>query len=285
MSSIGGIVTSMGAAAGDSGQTSVLNHAKNAKIQSGLDDLIGQYGKYASSDSTSLDNFISNYLKTAPATNAANAADTAQENDAIGGYYNGDVANTLAGFRARQSQFGNQAVEQALAQNRGNMNRSVLGGGGSGDSSWQKREGIGVASQLDLQNAMNILNQERSDYGTVLGGEVSNAGRRMALNNALTNSNVQSQMLPAELRQQLMGYNLNDLLGLSNINNANEMYATKYSPSQTELAGGVSNAVFGGGGGGGMGGGGMNFLGGGMGNGSQSVDSPFGYSQGGGGGM
>jgi hypothetical protein len=68
----------------------------------------------------------------------------------------------------------------------------------------------------------------------------------MALNNALTNSNVQSQMLPAELRQQLMGYNLNDLLGLSNINNANEMYATKYSPSQTELAGGVTSAVGGG---------------------------------------
>jgi hypothetical protein len=229
MSALGNLVGDIGAAAGQRGSTSMKTYTKNPKIQSSLGDLIDTYNTNVKSDSGDLSAFIQNYLKQTPQATAY----TGEETGAIGKFYNGDVARQLAEYRAQRSQLGDLAVQQALAQNRGNMNRSVLGGGGAGDSSWNNRYGIGVASQLDLQNNLANLDLARGDYNTVLQGQIGMVGRRQALEDAL----LQRQLTPMQMRQSLLGTDVSQLGSLANVNNLNTQYAYQYNPSGWETAG------------------------------------------------
>ena len=263
MSAFGGVMSGIGMATGEHGTESLVYLVKNKPIQSSLDDLISQYKSNTSADSTDLNSYIQNYLSQAPQA----AKQTGQETGAIGSFYSGDVANTLAGYRAQQSQLGDLAVQQALAQNRGMMNRSTMGGG-SGDSSWNNRYGIGVDSGLNLNNDLANLNQSRQDYSSVLNGQIGNAGRRQALQDALT----QRGLVPMQARQGMMGADASELSGLTSLNNANNMFGARYNPSMADagsaiasgLGGtlsqgvGVGSSIYGGlgGGGGGSSGGG-----------------------------
>ncbi len=223
----------IGALLGHKGSNSLTDLTKSQPIQSSLDDLISQYKSNVSTDSSDLSSFLSNYLKQTPqATKFAN-----EETGAIGGFYNGDVAQTLAKYRAQQGQLGDLAVSRALAQNRGNMNRSVLGGGGSGDSSWNNRYGLNVASGLNYNNDLNLLDKARGDYSTVLQGQISLAGQRQALQDAL----MRRGLVPSQTRQAFLGNEEANLNNIASINNANHMYGVQYNPSKWELAGNVVN--------------------------------------------
>jgi hypothetical protein len=237
MSSLGSVIGDIGALTGSKGSFSLNTLTKDKGIESSLKDLIASYKSGVSSDSTDLNAFIQNYLQGNPQA----AANTAQETNAVGGFYNGDVANTLAAYRAQQKQAGDLAVAQALQQNRGNMNRSILGDGGSGDSSWNNRYGIGAASQLDLQNQIADLNQGRSDYGTVLGGQIGNTGRRSALLDAFA----QRSLVPSQARQAFANKDVNQLKAMSDIGNSNNLYGSQYNPTGWELAGNLVGDTFG----------------------------------------
>lgn len=257
MSSLGGIVSSMGAMSGDKGSYSGVDVVKSPKIQGLWDSLIGNYQSQMANDSTSLNQYIKDYL----AGNPDARKNTAQETGAINRYYNGDVERQLAAMRGNQATLGQEAVNRAIAEHRGNINRAVMGGGGGGDSSYLNRIGTGMAADYDLKNRMDLLNQERGDYNAVNAAQLGLTGKRTALADAYTGR----QLVPMQLGQQNFGWDTGMLQSLQGINNANNQYGVIYNPSQTELAGNVTSAVGGslmdlgsmaGGMGGGRGGGG-----------------------------
>ena len=245
MSSLGGLVTAIGGATGDKGTYSLLDLTKSQPIQGALDSLISNYTGQTAQDSTDLNQFIKNWVS----GQGQAQQNTGEETQAIDRYYNGDVARQLADLRAQQSQLGNQSVAQALAYQRGNQNRSLVAGGGGGGS-YTNRLALDTAGNLNLQNALLNVGQERSDVNAVNTAQTNLVGQRQSLANALA----QRPLVPAQASQDILGGNIQDLNQLTAISNANNMFGAQYNPSMAEYGGQITGDVMGGGGGGGAGG-------------------------------
>lgn len=229
MSALGTVGESIAQLAGSTGNYSLTDLVKNQPIQSGIDSAISQYNSTTANDSTDLNTFIKNYL----AGNRAATKDTAQETSAIDRYYNGDVDQALSNLRANQLQLGNQAVNFGIASNRGNVNRSLVSGGGGGDNSYDNRIGINTGANLNLANETAVNNQARADYNQVLQGQLGLVGQRTNLANALAGR----ALVPAQTGQAMLGSEISNLTGIENANNNNNMFGAKYNPTTLESVG------------------------------------------------
>ena len=237
MSSLGSMVTAIGGALGQRGNYSLVDLVKNKPIQSNLNTLIGDYGTQVSKDSTDLNSYIKDYLSKTPQATKWGG----QEQSAVDRFYNGDVEAQLAGLRANQANLGNQAVAQGLAYQRGNMNRASMTGAG-GDNSYLTRTGVGVGTDVNLQNELANLGQERADVGYTNEMPLKLAGERTAIGDTLS-----SRLLtPVQARQQDLGYDVSTLGNLSKVQDSNNMYGAQYNPSMGEYFGDAVSGFMGG---------------------------------------
>ena len=235
MSSFGSVLSGIGMATGEKGSYSLTDLTKSQPIQSGLDKLISDYGSQQAKDSTTLSQYIRDYLSGNPTARK----NTAEESSAVNRYYNGDVERQLAAMRGHQATLGQEAVNRAIAEHRGNINRAVMGGGGAGDSSYLNRIGTGMAADYNLKNQMDLLNQERGDYNAVNQAQLGLAGRRTQLADAYLGR----QLVPMQMGQQNMGWDIGTLASLQNIMNANHMYGAQYNPSMADAGAAIASGV------------------------------------------
>lgn len=229
MSSLGNAIGDIGALTGSNGSTKQLSFTRNPQLQQSLGTLIGNYNTTASANRADLNSYISDFLS----NKGTMTANTGQETSAINRFYNGDVARQLAELEAQQSQLGDRAVSQGLAYARGGLNRSIAGGGGGADSSYLNRATLGTATDINLQNDQNLLNQRRGDVMYLNQMPVQLAGQR----NALLNATAGYDLLPVQARQNEVGWEAGVLNSLMGANNANNAYAYQYQPSNWQLAG------------------------------------------------
>lgn len=234
MSTLGSFISDIGGATGDKGTYSPVDVVKSQPLQGNIDQLISQYQNQIGLDSSSLSDYIKNYM----AGNTAARQQAGQETTAIDRYYNGDVARQLADLRAQQAQLGNQSVAQALAYQRGNMNRSLVGGGGGAGNSYLSRLGLNTAADLNLQNNLALLGQNRADINQVNQGQLGLIGQRTAIANALA----ARPLAPAQAGQQFAGWESGDLNSLVNASNNNNLFGARYNPSQAEWGGAITNS-------------------------------------------
>ncbi len=237
MSSLGNLIGGLGA----SGSYSLNAQTKSGPVQSSLNNLISNYNTTAASDSTALQGglsgFINQYLSQGPqATRYAG-----QEQSAIDRFYNGDVEKQLASIRGATGQASSEAVQRALDYNRANLNRSVMGGGGAGDSSYLNRVGIGTAADLYNRNLLGQLGQERTDVGYTNQMPLSLIGQRTGIGDTLAQRSLVPATTSMGLNQQNLGWDANTLAALAGINNQNNMYGVQYKPSFMERAGSLIN--------------------------------------------
>ena len=225
MSLFSGGITALGQLTGDTGTTSLAKTTKNAGIDSAESSLLSNVNASTPSSST-LSSYITNYLANYP----TESKNTKQETGVIDSYYNGSAANALSDLRGQRSialtNAANLAGQQALRA----QNLSAVGGAGGGGSYWN-RQALGNLTNVQTQAALDNANQARSDWGTINQGQLSLLGQRNNLTNNLSNM----ALAPYANAQSLNSAGIQNLSGITNIDNANNIYGLKYDPSLSEI--------------------------------------------------
>lgn len=221
MSALGNLVGDIGALAGDRGSTTSVRLTKNPELAGPINQATTDFGATRTASNTGLQDYIRQYL----AGNPAARTQTGQEVGAINRYYNGDVESQLAQMRAQRAAAGQEAVNRALAYNTANLNRSRLAAGGSGGSSYMDRLGLNTAADINLQNSLANIAQQRADWNQVMQNQIGLAGQRTNLQNQLA----ARALVPAQATQANYGWQLGALGNLLSLYNNNNMYGTQYN--------------------------------------------------------
>lgn len=237
---------------------------KNRNINRLNNGLLDQYGSVQSGASGALNDYIRKYL----ANTKAAEAQTGQESAVLDKFYNGDMANTLAGLRAKRASAINNAadvgVQQALRSVAGN---SVAEQGGP--SSYERRLAIGAATPIRVNAAVDQANQERSDLDYMTGNQINLAGGRTRMADALASR----AFGPTQAGEAMVSGEAGSLSPLIGFDQANKFYGIQQKPGLLDrmqqetqfLQGlqsimknqyGTASEAYGGWAGGGMGGGG-----------------------------
>ena len=185
MSSLGSLIGGIGALAGDKGSITTQKNVKNRPLQKYINDLISKYGDFTKEGQASLGQYITDYLARTQAGEADASRFAGEETGAISKFYSGDMAAQLAQLRAKREGAVNAAADVAAKQALRNVNLSRVGGEG-GPSSYDSRLLISSLAPIRTGAALDRVNQERSDLDYLTGNQVSLAGRRGALQNAIT---------------------------------------------------------------------------------------------------
>lgn len=214
---------------------STLRNVKNQDIQSNINNLLGSYGGATKATNDALSNFTTSWNASAP----SRTAQTNREAEAIGGFYNGQVAQTLKDLRESQKQAQMDATNQAINRATRGFNSSLVGGGGPGPSSWQTRANIGINNDALTQAALAAAQNERSDLGYLLGNQAALSGRA----NDLIQNNLQSSLVPTTLQNSSLAGLINALSGITNLDQQNSFWGLQQDTTDLGKIAGILDAV------------------------------------------
>jgi hypothetical protein len=230
---IGGSLAS-GLGAG-SGTTSGTDIVKSPMIQADISGMNSQFNRDNKLNRVDLNQYIKEMMANTPEVGKW----TDQEIAAIDPYFNGNMEAQLAALRADSTVASREAVARALADYRGNQNRSLMATGAPGASEYTGRQAITAETNADLASRLQDIAQARNDLGYLSGQKIALAGRRSQLADALAGR----AMVGVNARQQLDQTQAGLISALTNMDQQNNIYGTKYTPSTLEKVGSALSSV------------------------------------------
>lgn len=212
-----------------------LDNVKSQPFQHAINAGLADYNNFVPSTTHTYDNWLAQYN----AGNPAAAANTSQETNAIGGYYDGSVAGQLAALAANRQNAVLNAARLAQQQALLGSHMSLLDQGGAGMNSYNTgllaRNYANIATQAALDHAQ----QQQQNYQQVLGGQIGMAGQRTNLANALAMRALQ----PYQVRSGMLTNNQGMLNNLLSMNNANNIYGIQQHKNTLDQLSAFANAA------------------------------------------
>lgn len=162
-----------------------------------------------------------------------------QEMAALDRFYTGDLANELAGIRAKRRSAFTDATDRALAGITRNKNLGLLGGDSSGGS-YANRIALGLGRDAEISAALDAVNQEKSDLNYLTGNQINLAGRRGQIGDAA----YLRGLMPGQLRSQEVSRRIGNLGMMDSIDKSNTFYGLKQDRSTLDQVGEVAAALY-----------------------------------------
>lgn len=245
---MGDLIKSIGAAAGDTGKTKLKRYTLWPSISGDIESSLEDARDLRTSSKNTLADWVTDYLNPQARTKAD------QEISFLDSFYNRGYGNQLGALSRDQTAAERAMLEAGAAAATRGWKGSMAGGEG-GLGSYNRRALSAVLAPYYAQFATNEANRNRANFDTVTGMQLSNLGRRTALDDAVIGRPLNAM----ELERNLFSGDLNNLTSLLNLYKANTPYGFQYKPSGTEKAGDIVDglisaaaSVYGMGAGGGM---------------------------------
>lgn len=216
-------------------QFRTLRNVKNSTIDTANSGLLSDLAASKGDTARSISDLSQRYSTTQPQVEANAAQEAASIND----IYNGQFAKNLAAIRANRAQAMASASDRAIGYaTRQRQNASMLRPGGG--SSYFDRLALQQTGDINAKTAIDQADQEKQDYMAATNAQLSLAGRR----NAITDATLQRILYPASLKAQALAQQTQELGGLTNIDNANDIYGVQKIQSETDKIGKLTDVSF-----------------------------------------
>lgn len=195
-----------------------LHNTKSPGVESRIGGLMTDYDTTKGAGQSALSDYISRYLAQTPETSAR----TAEEIAPLNRIYSGGAASDLATLRAQRTQAIDEAARVAGQSALARANRSVVGDDGSGGS-YRDRLLMSATMPYHVNAAADEAAQARADYEYLQNQQLALGGRRQSMEDQL----LARGLVPQQLRQAMYSGDVNNLAGISGLENANNIYGVQ----------------------------------------------------------
>lgn len=192
----------------------------------------GQYDLNRNADQASLTDFTKQYVGSNPQAQQ----NTTQEQNAIGGFYNGGVQGDLNSLADRSLSASNLAAQRALGQA---GRQSALYRMQNGNSSYADAQLNDQFSNIAIQNALRDAQQRQQNYLTVLAGQQGNLGVR----NKLQDNYLNRLLVPGQQANLLLNNQLGTLGALGGLDLSNTSYGAPQQPYHPQANPAMNNLM------------------------------------------